>query len=154
MFTNNYRLRFCKQNKYLNMTSKQEIFKAVENLQLNTPIKTKWDNSDIAALFGKIEFDISDEILTYNIDIKREVRNQYLSNIYAQNEQYKPFMLVAGRISPEIKKQLRANNVAYLEANGNFYLKEANKMFWIDANEPLKIEKDNQIGRASCRERV
>ena len=126
------------------MTAKQEIFKAIENLQLNTPIKAKWNNSDMAALFGRIEFNISDEILTYNIDVKREIRNQYLSEIYNKNEQYKPFMLVAGRISSEIKKELRANNVAYLESNGNFYLKEANKMFWIDAHEPLKIEKDNR----------
>lgn len=53
-------------------------------------------------------------------------------------------MLVASRISPAIKKQLQAHNVAYLEANGNFYLKESNKMFWIDAHEPLKIENDSR----------
>lgn len=126
------------------MTAKQEVFKAIENLQINTPVKASWDNSGITSLFGKIHFTISNEISTYNIEVKKEMRNQYLSEIYYKNEEYKPFMLVAGRISSEIKKELRANNVAYLEANGNFYLKEGNKMFWIDANEPLKIEKDNR----------
>lgn len=126
------------------MTAKQEIFTAIKNLQITTPIKASWNNLGIPSLFGRIEFTISDEISTYNVDVKKEVRNQYLSEIYFKNKEYKPFLLVAGRISSEIKEQLRDNNVAYLEANGNFYLKEANKIFWIDAHEPLKIEKDNR----------
>lgn len=126
------------------MTAKQEVFTAIKNLQKYTPINAKWDKSDEALLFGTIEFIISGEPLTYDIDVKKVVRNQYLSEIYDKNEKYKHFMIVAGRIPSEIKEQLRDNNVAYLEANGNFYLKEANKMFWIDAHEPLKVEKDNR----------
>lgn len=126
------------------MTAKQEVFTAIQNLQLTTPIKASWDNLGFPSLFGKIVFTILDEPLTYNIDVKKEVRNQYLSEIYYKNKEYEPFMLVAGRISSEIKVQLRLHNVAYLEANGNFYLKEGNKMFWIDAHKPLKIENDNR----------
>ena len=64
--------------------------------------------------------------------------------IYINNEAFNPFMLVASRISSAIKKRLQTHNVDYLEANGNFYLKEGTKMFWIDTHTPLKIENDNR----------
>jgi hypothetical protein len=118
------------------------IHKAIDNLQATIQIKGKWKQKGIPTLDGILSLTFSNEISTYNVEIKGELRNQVLPKIYQYNEEFKPFMLVASRISPAIKKQLQAHNVAYLEANGNFYLKESNKIFWIDAHEPLKIEKD------------
>ena len=120
------------------------IHKAVDSLYATTKIKGNWEQKGLPNLDGRLSLMFAHEVVTYNIEIKGELRNQALSKIYQYNDEFKPFMLVASRISPAIKKQLQAHNVAYLEANGNFYLKEANKMFWIDANEPLKIEKDNR----------
>ncbi len=120
------------------------IHKAVDSLQATAQIKGNWELKGFPSLDGMLSLMFANEVLTYNVEIKGELRNQALPRIYQYNEEFKPFMLVASRISPAIKKQLQAHNVAYLEANGNFYLKESNKMFWIDAHEPLKIEKDNR----------
>jgi hypothetical protein len=120
------------------------IHKAVDSLQATAQIKGDWEQKGISTLDGILSLTFANEISTYNVEIKGELRNQALPQIYLHNEEFKPFMLVASRISPAIKKQLQAHNVAYLEANGNFYLKEGNKMFWIDAHEPLKIENDNR----------
>jgi hypothetical protein len=119
------------------------IHKAVDSLQATAQIKGNWEQKGLPSLDGMLSLMFANEVSTYNIEIKGELRNLALPRIYQYNEEFKPFMLVASRISPAIKKQLQAHNVAYLEANGNFYLKEHNKMFWIDAHEPLKIEKDN-----------
>ena len=144
LFTNNYCSRFRKQFKIMNNQEISIIHKAVDSLYATTKIKGNWEQRGIPNLDGMLSLMFANEVFTYNIEIKGELRNQTLPQIYQYNEEFKPFMLVASRISPAIKKELRANNVAYLEVNGNFYLKEANKMFWIDANEPLKIEKDNR----------
>lgn len=129
------------------MNTNQEqiiIHKAIDNLQATSQIKGKWKQKGIPSLDGILSLTFANEVSTYNVEIKGELRNQALPKIYEYNEEFKPFILVVSRISPAIKKQLQAHNVAYLEANGNFYLKEDNKMFWIDAHEPLKIENDNR----------
>ena len=120
------------------------IHKAVDSLQATAQIKGHWRQKGISTLDGMLSLTFTNEVSTYNVEIKGELRNQSLPRIYQYNEKFKPFMLVANRISSAIKKQLQDHKVAYLEANGNFYLKEGNKMFWIDAHEPLKIENDNR----------
>ncbi len=120
------------------------IHKAVDSLQATAQIKGNWKQKGISTLDGMLSLIFANEVSTYNVEIKGELRNQSLPQIYQHNEEFKPFMLVASRISAAIKKQLQAHNVAYLESNGNFYLKEGNKMFWIDAHKPLKIENDNR----------
>ena len=144
MFTNIQCSRFRKHFKIMNNQEILIINKALDNLQKTAQIKGNWEQKDISTLDGMLSLVFANEVSTYNVEIKGELRNQALLRIYQYNKEFKPFMLVASRISPAIKKQLQANNVAYLEANGNFYLKEGKKMFWIDAHEPLKIEKDNR----------
>ncbi len=127
--------------------NKQEasiIYKALDNLQATTQIKGHWEQKGLLILDGILSLTFANDFSTYNVEIKGELRNQALPRIYQFNEEFKPFMLVANRIPPAIKKQLQTHNVAYLEGNGNFYLKENNKMFWIDAHEPLKIEDDSR----------
>ena len=128
------------------MNSQEQIIidKAVDNLHTTAQIKGNWQQKGFSTLDGMLSLIFANEVSTYNVEIKGELRNQALPQIYQHNEEFKPFMLVASRISSAIKRQLQINNVAYLEANGNFYLKEGNKMFWIDAHKPLKIENDNR----------
>ena len=128
------------------MNSQEQIIidKAVDNLHTTAQIKGNWEQKGFSTLDGMLSLIFANEVSTYNVEIKGELRNQALPQIYQHNEEFKPFMLVASRISSAIKRQLQINNVAYLEANGNFYLKEGNKMFWIDAHKPLKIENDNR----------
>ena len=53
-------------------------------------------------------------------------------------------MVVAVHLSPKIKEELRHNNIAYLEANGNIFLKNDETTLWVDANKP--IQPDKKIG--------
>ncbi len=127
--------------------NKQESFiihQALDNLQVTTQIEGHWTPKGLPLLDGILSLTFANEVSTYNVEIKGELRNQALPRIYQFNDEFQPFMLVASRISSAIKKQLQAHNVAYLEGNGNFYLKEGNKVFRIDAHDPLKIESDNR----------
>jgi len=58
-------------------------------------------------------------------------------------EKYPPLILVAETIYPKLKEELRERNIAYLEANGNIYVKYNDTLLWIDANKPNKFQKEN-----------
>jgi len=53
-------------------------------------------------------------------------------------------MIVAERIFPKIKEELRQLNIAYLEANGNVYFHQKGYRYFIDANKPIQTTKDKQ----------
>lgn len=126
------------------MTDEQIISQTLENFQTATQIQALWIRSGFKELDGKLRLNIENEIFDFNVEIRNELRGHLLPKIYEFNQKYQPFILIAYRLYPEIKKQLREHNIAYIEANGNVYFKEWNKWFWIDANTPLKPEQNNR----------
>lgn len=129
------------------MTEEQIVQKATENLFLTTQLKGSWEKKEADPLDGTLELRVGHDSLKINVEIKNELRNHLLPRILEHNETYGPFMLIATRLFPKIKEELRKHNVSYLEANGNLYLKTPGKWFWIEANEPLKV-KQNVRNRA------
>ena len=124
------------------MQEQDIIYQALENLKKNTRIPGKWaagkglENHD-----GKLTLLINGQKLIYYIEIKSEFKLLHLPKIIALNQDYAPLMIVAARLSPQIKEELRYNNIAYLEANGNIFLKTMQNALWIDTNEAIKTEK-------------
>jgi hypothetical protein len=120
------------------------IEKALESLEKETQIMGKWIQNGPKELDGQIILTFENERIKFNTEIKSELRNHLIPQILDYNSRYTPFLLIVGRLFPKIKEQLRQNNVAYLEASGNFYLKQDQKWFFIDTNPPLPIEQDNR----------
>ncbi|WP_460763124.1 type IV toxin-antitoxin system AbiEi family antitoxin [Niabella terrae] len=120
------------------MNEQEIIYLALENLQKNVQIQGKWEAFDHGEPDGQIILDIADQPVRFYVEIKKELRNHDLQQMTAFNQQYKPFMVVATRLFPKIKEELRLNNIAYLEANGNLFLKNKDTTLWIDTNKPLK----------------
>jgi hypothetical protein len=124
------------------MTDLEIIHLALENLQKNVPIKGKWtDTAPNKEIDGELLLTIENKPIKYNIKIKNELRAHQLNKILELNEKHQPFMMVAAQLFPKIKEELRENNVAYLEANGNIFLKHNGTMILIETNKPLTIEK-------------
>jgi hypothetical protein len=124
------------------MTEEQIAYKALENLNQITQIEGFWTDRGENSLDGTLELRVDDETLRFNVEIKNELRTYLLPRIFEYNNANKPFMLVATRLFPKIKEELRQHNVSYLEANGNLYLKTPRKWFWIETNEPLKVKQN------------
>ncbi len=122
------------------MTEQEIITRALDNLQKQTHIQGLWDPAVQKELDGKVIFNLHNTNLRYFVDIKKELRNHHLHQIYTLNQKYFPIMVVAGRIFPKIKEELRNQNIAYLEANGNIFLKHKRHLLWIDANKPVQAE--------------
>lgn len=117
------------------MRTEETIFLALENLRTNAHIQGKWEpNAIVNKYHGKLQLNIANEVVQYNIELKDELRNQQLQKLIEDNIANGTIMVVANRIFPKIKEQLRMNNIAYLEANGNIYLKKKGITLWIDTN--------------------
>ncbi len=67
--------------------------------------------------------------------------------IYKLAKNYAPLMVIADHIFPKIKEELRNHDIAYLEGNGNIWLKAEKALLWIDTNKTLPEEKE-KINRA------
>lgn len=122
------------------MTEQEIIHLALENLQKQTHIMGKWMPVDRKELDGEVDLELEGSNLKYHVEIKNELRNHHLQQIEALNREYPPLMVVAARLFPKIKEELRNQNIAYLEANGNVFLKHKGNMVWIETNPPIRTE--------------
>ncbi len=124
---------------------------ALDNLQRTAQIKGKW--MDIAlnkasnGLNGQIEFVLNQNPIKFNAEVKNNLRAINLPLIYKLAKEHAPLIIVADLIFPKIKEELRNHGIAYLEANGNIWLKNGETLLWIDSNKTLPVEKE-KINRA------
>jgi hypothetical protein len=119
---------------------------ALENLQKNAGIIGNWRPVARKELDGKVEFKWNNKTIKFNAEIKRELRGYNLPQIIDYAERFKPLIVIAQYILPKIKDELRQNGIAYLETNGNIFLKLDNNFIWLEVQKtiPLQIEKTNR----------
>lgn len=122
------------------MTEQEIIHLALGNLQKQTHIKGLWKPAAQKEYDGQVTLKLNNKDIKFYVEIKKELRNHHLQKIEALNRDYPPIMVVAGRLFPKIKEELRNQNIAYLEANGNVYIKNNSNFIWIDANESIRTE--------------
>ena len=124
---------------------------ALVNLQRTAQIKGKWmdiaQNKASNGFNGQIEFVLNQIPMKFNAEVKNNLRAINLPLIYKLAKEQAPLIIVADLIFPKIKEELRNHDIAYLEANGNIWLKTDETLLWIDANKTLPVEKD-KINRA------
>lgn len=124
------------------MTEHQIIHLALENLHKNAKIEGWFESFDNKEKDGEVTLVIDNHQIRYNVEIKDEWRAYHLKDIIIRNQNKNDFMVVATRLFPKIKEELRQNKNAYLEANGNIFLKNRETTIWIDTNKPIETEKD------------
>ncbi|MCW0482377.1 type IV toxin-antitoxin system AbiEi family antitoxin [Gaoshiqia sediminis] len=120
---------------------KKEIINiALENLQKTTGIEGFWQDKD--ELDGCLNLKTATRKFTLVVQFKNEIRQHQLHQIIRLNNQYENFILVANRIFPNLKEELRMQEIPYLEANGNLFLKKGDTFLFIDTNEPISVGKE------------
>lgn len=120
---------------------KEEILNtALANLKKSTAIKAK--KGKRKSLDGLIYLLIDNEEIELIAIVKRELRLHQLQAIKDYYKTNKNIIIVAENIFPKIKVQLREIGVAYLETNGNLFLKTNKKYILIDTNKKSKVKKE------------
>ncbi len=124
---------------------KNEIIQLlIIKLQNTLGITAMWEDSGI--LDGQFVFNIEAKKVGFTILIRKELRQYQISEFVLLQEKYKNLMIVAENIFPKIKEELKVLNIAYLETNGNMFIKEGGVYLYIDTNitAPMKNEKANR----------
>ncbi len=124
------------------MTEQQIIDLALENLQKNTKIEGRFEPFYQKRKDGEVVLNIDNHKIRYDVEIKDEWRSYHLQDLIIRNRNNDGLMVVATRLYPKIKEELRQNRIAYLEANGNIFLKNRETTIWIDVNKPIETERD------------
>ncbi len=118
----------------------QEIIHiALQNLNQYTGIQAKWNNKD--PLHGVLEINVNGHRHTFTVEVKRELRIHQLPQMEDYFHRNEHFLLIANRLFPKIKEELRQKEIPYLEANGNIYLKKDGLFLFIDTQKPLDAGK-------------
>lgn len=119
----------------------QEIVNtALEKLYETAGIQAIYQNN--GALDGELKMIFNGLKQRFIIEVKQELRTHQLQQIETYFNRYDNFLLVAQRIFPKIKEELRQKEIPYLEANGNIYLKKEGLFLFVDNQKPLDIEKN------------
>ena len=113
------------------------IFKALQVIESQFRLKAEWKPAHIPELNGRLILTFEGHKLTFNVEVKTEPRNHQLPDLKNLAKRHAPLMIVAHRIFPKIKEELRHLNIAYLEANGNIFIKEKGVYLCIDTQPPL-----------------
>lgn len=104
---------------------------ALKNLQKGIALNVHWNNN--GPLDG--ELTIKQNLKTYFFvtQIKKEVRQHHINQIMNRPVNHQ-IMIVAERIIPKAKEELRERKIAYLEENGNIYINLPDFFLFIDTN--------------------
>jgi len=120
--------------------NKEIIHIAIENLGQHTDIKGLWKEK--GPLDGALDLYINGTKHCFELIIKREIRAHQLKPIEGYFQKHDNLMLVASRIFPKIKEELREKGIPYLEANGNIFLKKEGVYLLIETAKAIKTEKN------------
>lgn len=123
----------------------ETIHIATENLTQTTGIQFVWNER--GALDGEVTFTVNGKKHVFIIDVKHEIRTYQLQQIQNNFQQHKNYLLVANRIFPKIKEELRLKEIPYIEANGNIFIKTDDVLLFVDSKKTLDTE-NNKSNRA------
>jgi hypothetical protein len=123
------------------MSEKEIIQYAIDNIKKAGAINVEWKevNND-NSIDGKLLLHLNKHNIGLYAEIKKELRNIHLPKIEELAVTKKPFIIIAQRIFPKIKEELRKKNIAYLEANGNIFLNKDEIYLYIDGNTPIELK--------------
>ena len=122
----------------------EAIHTAINQVQNTIGLTVKWKNR--GNLDGLLIFKTEGREIPFTIYTKKELRLYQLGQLIKLQQQYKNLIIVAENIFPKIKTELRANNIAYIETNGNMFLKGDGFYYFIDTNKTTNQK--NKANRA------
>lgn len=125
-----------KEEEILNTTFDQldeNIFKLVD---------WKPEKDKINTIDGFLRLMVKNHTLKFKVEIKKDVKNHQLYKLIEYKDRFNDFLLVAEKLYPKTKRELRVNRINYIEANGNAYIDTNEVYLFIDTNKPYQTKKE------------
>jgi len=123
------------------------IYTVIHEILKKHKINAFWEKPFIPNIDGALIIDYKGHNNRFYVEIKKELREFQLNQIFNLAEEYKPFLVIAETLFPKIKNALVDQGIAYIEMNGNINMETENLLLKIEGkhNKYLKPEK---FGRA------
>jgi hypothetical protein len=123
LFTNNNCSRFRERLYKVNKMNEQEIIQyALHNIK-NEDITGEWHDKPNGTKDGELILHFKfHRPVKFDVIIKKELRAMHLNQLEYMAKEEAPFMIVADRIFPKVKHELRHRQINYLETNGNMFI--------------------------------
>lgn len=121
------------------------VYRALNTLENEIPIKWDWKSIaiyDNRGIDGYLTLVINGQRLNFDVAIKKEMNNHQLFNLIQQSRSMNNFLLIAEKLYPKVQRELKENNINYIEANGNIYLNQEAIYLYINTNRTLQRPKD------------
>lgn len=109
------------------------IYMALDSLDTHPLFKGMWKYMVNATESIEINLYIRDLSLKYLVEVKKELRLSQVPRLL-QHPNPDKLIVVAEKIYPDAKQQLVANNIAYIECNGNVFIPQKELYIWVDTN--------------------
>lgn len=141
------------------MNKDQIILNAIHTLEARTGIRAKWifpKETDKKELDGQITIQTPGGETKLHVEAKTELRGYQIDQLNKLKNNYggDKFMVIADRIYPNIKDQLREEGINYLDGAGNIYLKHSGQFIWLDGKKdenPVKPTTNRAFTKAGLK---
>src|SRR2546428_6066244 len=120
------------------------VDQALENLNHIKGIKAKWLKSATKELDANLEVIYNNTDQTFFVENRKELRNHQLPGLIEKAKKFRPFLILAETIFPKIKEELQRQEIAYLDAAGNVFLRTDNIFIWKENNKAVELPKETQ----------
>jgi hypothetical protein len=121
---------------------KEIIHTAIDNLEKNTGLKADWRAGKIKDLDGELHIQWANKTMKFLVEAKKEITNYNLTKLIDKTTDYDNLLIIAHKILPGIKEELRQRHIPYLEGNGNIFIDKPPVYIWLDHNKPLDLPRE------------
>lgn len=90
---------------------------------------------------GEISMLFKDKEIKVFVEIKKELRPYQLPELLEKFRHWHPLMVIAEKIYPALKQELRNKGIGYLDTAGNIYVEQDGTIIWLEGHKPTMHEK-------------
>lgn len=132
-------------NKFTRVMNEKEIIQvALDKLNSEIPIEWEWTRNEVKDKIndGILTIRMNNRAFNFQTMIKRDLKNHQLFNMIHQKKTADDFLLVAEKLYPNIKKELKENKINYVETNGDIYIKREGIYLYINTNNSINLPRN------------
>ena len=123
------------------------IFTVTEEILKEHNINALWKETAKKDIDGILTITYRGNAQKFYVEVKKEIRNYQLDQIFNLAETYFPLLVIAETIFPNIKNLLKEHKIGYIDLNGNMNIEVDNFLLKVEGNHKKYLHPEKH-GRA------
>lgn len=123
------------------------IYAAIDEILKEHNINALWENAAVPEIDGILTIDYKGNKQKLYVEVKKEIRNFQLNNLFKMAEKYKPFLVIAENLFPDIRNILHDHDIGFIDLKGNINIETKKILIKIEDKRNKRIQQE-KYGRA------